>query len=194
MNTATCKQLLVRHFATTVDLPDVNARDIKRLRKVKDDRGRPVRAFSVANDHGALIITDPTDTVMQDIIVVEGDAEVLDAEFLKDSLHPWDWEDRVGPKPTGWNNAMPPSLFYFCFCPPHEPGDEPFVVVTRKDIWDADGYVDDSEISDIVTEPYPLVRLMESMYEYEGTEADVRALLTTAGFIENTAIGASVYL
>ena len=128
---------------------------------------------------------------MLDIIALADSHVTADPEVLKDSLYAWDWE-RIGGRPQDYDNAMPPSAFYFCFCPPYEPGDEPFVVVTRKDLWDREGYVDDSEVSDIVTEPYPLARLMESMYEYQGTEADVRTLLTTAGFIENTDIGKTV--
>lgn len=198
MKTADCKTLISKHLAAEFGMTseEVPLKGIKRLRKVKDNRGRTVRSFTVSRKGGSseqavVFITDETDSKMVDIIV-SYDIDPEDTEMLKDSLTPWDWEFRMGGRPQGWDNAPAPSLFYFCFCPPYEPGDEPYVVVTRKDLWDTEGYVDDSEISDLVTEPYPLERLMESMYEYKGTEADTRTLLLNAGFIENTDIAAIV--
>ncbi|MDB4278268.1 hypothetical protein N9917_01560 [Deltaproteobacteria bacterium] len=192
MKTAECKTHIIDHYETEFGKDKSEFKAIKRVRKVKDDRGRTVRSFTLDilnsfQQDEAIVVTDATDSKVLDIIVLADSEIVDDNEALKDSLYAWDWE-RIGGRPQDYDNAMPPSAFYFCFCPPYEPGDEPFVVVTRKDVWDADGYVDDSEVSDIVTEPYGLSRMMESVYEYPTPKAKTRATLLAAGFIENNAI------
>ena len=192
MNTATSKKLIADHFTATQELPDPSVKSIKRLRKVKDSRGRIVRLFSIEDgEWGAAVITDPSDERVLDLVALGagGLEEVDDVEALKDSYLVWDWEHRVGPKPEGYDNDLTPDLFYFCFVPADESSlDTPYVVVTRRDLWDSEGCLDDQETSNVVTEPYGLVDLMESIFEYEGTEAEARQRLLDAGFIENPSL------
>ena len=121
MNTATCKALIVSHFSITPDMPDVTAKDIKRVRKVKDTRGRNVRLFRIGEEGGgAVVITDAPDTLMLDIVVLDNEGlDDLDdcGVTLKEGYQVWDWELRVGSKPLGYNNDLTPDLFYFCFFP-----------------------------------------------------------------------------
>jgi hypothetical protein len=73
------------------------------------------------------------------------------------------------------------SDFYFAFVDSY---DERAVTVTTKDYWDKEGYVDDQSYANPYV-PDELMELMESLYEFEGTEEETRKRLLALGFTEN---------
>lgn len=73
------------------------------------------------------------------------------------------------------------SDFYFAFVNSYG---ERAVTVTPRDHWDKEGCVDDQSYANPYV-PDDLMELMESLYEYEGTEEETRQRLTALGFTEN---------